>query len=87
MASDARESPDPVCFSEVSSPNLSNFEDDASPLQWVRSCAELPGVARGWVTLSSPTHSTMLYSMMQEGMASHQVGAMVGHGQASTEQT
>ena len=33
--------------------------------QWVRSCVELPVYARGWVPVSSPSHSTMLYTMMQ----------------------
>ena len=54
------------------------------PPRWVRSCVELPGYARGWVPLSSPTHSTMLYTMMQvDGILEDQVV----HGRASTEQT
>ena len=35
------------------------------PARWVRSCVELPGYARGWIPLPSPSHSTMLYTMMQ----------------------
>ena len=38
--------------------------------QWVRSCVELLGYARGWVPVSSPSHSTMLYTMMQMNMSS-----------------
>ena len=81
MASEAPESPDPMCFWEVGSTNLSDFEvpltdvpsdqpqscpsarpqDDVPPLWWARSCVELPGVTRGWVPLSSPTHSHAFY--------------------------
>ena len=52
--------------------------------QWVRSCVELPGYARGWVP-SSPSHSTMLYTMMQVDTSSSE--DQVIHGRASTEQT
>ena len=52
--------------------------------QWVHNCVELPGYARGWVPVSSPSHSTMLYTMMQVDMSSED---QVIHGRASTEQT
>ena len=52
--------------------------------QWVRSCVELPGYARGWVPVSSPSHSTMLHTMMQVGMSSED---QMIHGRASTEET
>ena len=52
--------------------------------QWARSCVELPRYARGWVPMSSPSHSTMLYTMMQVDMSSD---VRVIHGRASTEQT
>ena len=38
---------------------------DDPPARCVRSCVEVPGYARGWVPEPSPTHSTMLYTMMQ----------------------
>ena len=56
-------------------------EDDP---QWVRSCVELLGYARGWVPVSFPSHSTMLYTMMQVDMSPED---QVVHGRASTEQT
>ena len=52
--------------------------------EWVRSCLELPGYASSWVPVSSPSHSTMLYTMMQVDMSSED---QVVHGRASTEQT
>ena len=57
---------------------------DDPPTRWVRSCVELPGYARGWVPEPSPTHSTMLYTMMQVDRSPE---AQVAHGRASTEHT
>ena len=54
------------------------------PPQGARSCVELPGYARGWVPLPSPSHSTMLYTMMQ---VDRSLEDQVVHGRASTEQT
>ena len=53
-------------------------------LWWVRNCVELLGYARGWVPLPSPSHSTVLHTMMQVDMSSED---QVVHGRASTEQT
>ena len=52
--------------------------------QWVRNCVELPGYARWRVPVSSPSHSTMLYAMMQVDESSQD---QVIHGRVSTEQT
>ena len=52
--------------------------------QWVRRCVEMLGYARGLGPVSSPSHSTMLYTMMEVDMSSKD---QVVHGRASTEQT
>ena len=57
---------------------------DDPPTQWVRSCVELPSYARSWVPEPSPTHSTVLYKMMQ---VNGSLEAQVAHGRACTKQT
>ena len=53
------------------------------PARRVRSCVELPGYARGRIPLPSPSHSAMLYTMMQVDRSPED---QVVHGRASTKQ-
>ena len=74
-SSDLAEYEVPVVETGICHEELTTQED--MPTRWVRSCVELPS----WVPKPAPTHSTMLYSMMQVNRA------QVVHGRASKEQT
>ena len=72
----------PVAETGICHEELTTLEDP--PTRWVRSYVELLGYARGSDLEPSPTHSTILYSMMQ---VDRSIEAQVVHGRASTEQT
>ena len=55
--------------------------------QWIRTCVELPGMARGLVPDPLRMHNTMLYSMQLAQAMPQPCGAIGGHGRASREQT